>query len=848
MSLGLPESEEDTKLRRITPALKQAGWSSNSIWTEYSLSSGYFKIVPDKNETTKIPPQRHHGRVDYLLCHNANCPLCVIEAKRFAKSARDGIDQAIAYARLLDLPFAYASAGECFLERNLVTGATRELKLNEFPSPARLWQMYCEARQVPADRTAVLDKSQYYTSDSRFPRYYQMVAINKVVNAIIADKRKRCLLVMATGTGKTYVAFQIIWRLRKSGLVRNILYLADRNQLIDQSMIGDFQPLEKIFTKIQGSTIKKSHSLYFGLYQQLKSAHHAPSSDTVHAHSSDNVHFPSSDTVAPDDGDDEIVESVVDKYKQLPRDYFDLIVVDECHRGSAKEESSWREILEYFASAIQIGLTATPVKNEHADNAAYFGEPLYTYSLKQGIADGFLAPFQVVRVYLDKDQTGWEPLPGEVDAKGQLIEPKLYTITDFDRTLILTERTKTVATYINKFLSHIGPMSKTIVFCKNQEHAARMRDAIRECNRALTRREPNYCVRMTANDEEGCALFSSFISVSEPYPVVVTTSKLLSTGADTKCVKLIVIDTPIRSMIEFKQIIGRGTRLREEEGKTFFTILDFQGACDLFADPDFDGEPDQVMPWGIGDPDIFKPKEPELLPAPGEPRLPYPPEMPEPPQGPVSPPGPDSPKGPDSPYVPLKKKVYVVNQVEVTVQGSKVSYLDEHGKLVETSFRDYTKRNIRSLYETEEQFRADWLASKKAIILDKLAAQGVLLDELRKELHSPDSDEFDLICELGFDRQPLTRYVRAQLALQEKQLLAKYQGQARQVLEMLVEIYLSAGISEIENNAVLQKQEFQALGGPVKIMQNIFKSKQNYLSAIKDLEQALYGPDQAESA
>ncbi len=545
-------SEEDTKVRFITPALLKAGWQTKQMLLEYSLKADRYRIVPGKNFTIRND-QGRRTKPDYILFRGVNRPLAVVEAKRAGKTARDGLDQAIAYAKLLDVPFAYASAGEMFLEYELPTGTLRELAMDAFPSSDELWKRWCALRGVDAGDAAVLEKAQYHTSgDAMTPRYYQMQAINRTVDAVVAGHRRRVLLVMATGTGKTYTAFQIIWRLRKAGVVRNVLYLADRNQLVEQAMTGDFAPFRSMY-KIRDRAIDRNYEIYFGLYQQLKGGDQDP---------------------------------MMEYYRQVPADYFDLIVVDECHRGSADEKSSWRDILEYFSSAVQIGMTATPSEREGASNLDYFGAPLFTYSLKQGIEDGFLAPYQVVSVHLDKDVTGWEPEEGEVDVYGNPVPRRLYTLNDFDRTLEIKGRTRKVAEVVTSYLQHLGRMSKTIIFCTTQRHAASVRDAMRECNRDMMAEDERYVVRMTADDPQGCALYHDFTSVNRSYPVVVTTSKLLTTGANTKCVKLIVLDSNIRSMTEFKQIIGRGTRLVPDADKTFFTILDFRNACALFHDPD----------------------------------------------------------------------------------------------------------------------------------------------------------------------------------------------------------------------------------------------------------------------
>ena len=795
------ESEEDTKVRRITPALKAVGWPEHAIWMEYSLRSDRFRIVPDTNETRKVPP-KGRNKPDYLLCRNTSCPLAVIEAKKASLHAEDGIDQAKAYAEQLDIPFAYASAGEKFIELNLKTGVQRELAMEDFPSPDALWKMWCAVRRVKPQDEPKMASAQYYSSDDgKIPRYYQMTAINRVVNAVIADKRRRALLVMATGTGKTYVAFQIVWRLVKAGVVKNVLYLADRNQLVDQTIVGDFAPFEKLITKIKGGEIDNSHQIYFGLYQQLKSA---------------------------DDGEkDESGVSLADRFRQVPPDFFDLIVVDECHRGSAKEESSWREILEYFTSAVQIGLTATPNKKDGADNAEYFGKPLYTYTLKQGIEDGFLAPFRVVRVSFNKDRDGWEPEDGELDDFGKPIPKKRYTLDDFDRTLILRDRINAVAQRVTDYLHHIGRMSKTIVFCMTQEHAGRMRDAIRACNADMMARNSNYAVRMTSDDEDGKRLYAEFTSINEPYPVVVTTSKLLTTGADTKCVKLIVLDAPIRSMTEFKQIIGRGTRLQADAGKTFFTILDFRGVCELFQDSEFDGPAEQEAEWGDGDP---IPKEkPSKKADDDDSKTSEEPTPPEP-----TPPTPE-------PSSEVPRETYVVSGVEVSVVGETVSYLDEDGKLVTAKFRDYTRKGVLDLFGSEAGFLEVWNgAQEKSEILEQLEQHGILFEHLRKELKNPDYDEFDLICAVAFGHVPLTRAQRASRA-QRSKFLDKYQGAAREILETLLDIYAHEGVREVGDVAVLRSEEFHRFGGPRKVVR-LFGNPADYRQAITDLENALYRP------
>lgn len=805
----LYESEEETKLRYITPALQKAGWSSHKMLMEYSLRKDRFKIVPGHNMTTKVQPSTRN-KPDYLLCKSVNFPIAVVEAKSTEKTASDGIDQAKVYAEMLDIPFAYSSAGDKFIEYDYTTGSQKELPLDEFPSPDDLWNRWCVARGInDEDSRHKMENALYYTTDDgKIPRYYQMLAINKTVNAVIADKQKRILLVMATGTGKTYTAFQIIWRLLKGAkAVKNVLYLADRNPLVDQTIVGDFQPFKNLNTKIRNRKIDTSHQVYFGLYQQLKG------------------------------GDDDAEgESLADVYKQVSPDFFDLIIVDECHRGSAREESSWRAILDYFSSAIQIGLTATPSHKLGADNAEYFGEPIYTYTLKQGIEDGFLAPYQVVRVSLDKDVDGWEPEEGERDLNDKEIPKRKYTLADYDSTIILKSRTRTVAAVITEYLHRLGRMSKTIVFCTTQRHALELRDELRKLNEDMMKVDANYIVRMTGDDQEGRALFDDFISVSEKYPVVVTTSKLLTTGADTKCVKLIVLDANIRSMTEFKQIIGRGTRLREDADKTFFTILDFRNASELFKDKDFDGDPDWESEWGKEDSDSEDDGESGGS-APG---------------GGGKPGGEESTKtkkggkGSSSSEEPEKtpRTVYVVgNSVEVSVTGESISYLDSDGKLVVDKFKDYTRKNILECFGSEADFMEVWNGpEEKQKVIQALAQKGILIEQLRKEMGNPDYDEFDLVVSVAFGATPQTRQMRSS-RVKRGQFLDKYQGIARDVLETLLDIYAHEGVCEVDSRKVLQSKEFKSFGGLPKIIKS-FGGVAAYDAAVKAMEKELYLPVQ----
>lgn len=787
MNKDLYETEEDTKLRYITPALEKAGWSLSQIMMEYNLQSDRQKIVPRKNRTEK---KMTRTRVDYVLCHDINIPIAVVEAKSRSHQAEEGIDQAIKYAEMLDVNYAYACSGEYFVEFDRSTGIQTKIEMDRFPSPNELWARWIDARGVKKAQEGLIDKTSYYTTmDGKVPRYYQMVAINRVVNAVVVDQRKRALLVMATGTGKTYTAFQIVWRLRQAGVIKNVLYLADRNQLIDQSLIGDFAPFENIQTKISKGKIDTNYCIYFGLYHQLKGKN--------------------------DDEEDEDGYNLADHFRQVPPDYFDFIIVDECHRGSAREDSSWREILNYYSSAIQLGLTATPNEQDGAVNSDYFGDPLYTYTLKQGIEDGFLAPYQIISVHFDKDLEGWEPEIGETDDNGKPLPQRKFSLSDFGKTIELKQRTKLVAKKITEFLHHIGRKSKTIIFCATERHALSMRDAMRACNHDMMAKDPNYVVRMTAGDLDGKSMYEAFCSVKEESPVIVTTSKLLTTGADTKCVKLIVLDSSIKSMTEFKQIIGRGTRLREDAGKTFFTIMDFRNVCDLFKDPDFDGNPDgDPYPWVNGDPPPFDPPEKPIV------------KTPKDPTGDTS----------------HKREYYEVGDVSVEVIGQQVSYLNEDGSLVKDHIDAYTRKNIRSLYETEDEFVTVWNNSKnKKKILNELSDRGVFIEQLKKEMGNNDLDEFDMICSIAYGSTPITRTYRASKAKRSK-FLSKYQGKCKDILETLIDVYAKTGISNIEDKAVLKGESFKNFGGPIKIVQE-FGGKNAYEQALAELENAFYQID-----
>lgn len=788
-------SEEDTKRLYITKALYNKGWQDNQIIMEYPIKVTRYKIVSSEFKVEEIE-QTSTNKADYVLSYIQNCPIAIIEAKAYKYQDSEGIDQAKKYAQALNVPFAYASSGHKFIEYNFKTGEQKEIVLEDFPTPNELFDRFCALQNIDESKKNTLVKAKYYTStDGLIPRYYQLNAINKVVNSIILENRKRALLVMATGTGKTFTAFQIIWRLVEAKVIQNVLYLADRNQLVDQTITGDFKPFAKNMTKIAKGKINTNYSIYFGLYQQLAKSN------------------------------SEIVNSKTEEvfnYTQVSKDYFDLIVVDECHRGSAKEDSAWRDILTYFDSSIQIGLTATPNTKDDANNINYFGEPLYTYSLKQGIEDGYLAPYVVISHILNKDEDGWRPRDGEVDETGRLIDDKVYTLADFDRTVELQDRIDLVAKTVNDYLHRIGEMSKTIIFCASQRHALKMRDALRKLNPKKMKENSNYIVRMTSDDEEGKSLYDDFTSINKDYPVVVTTSKLLTTGADTKCVKLIVLDAPIKSMTEFKQIIGRGTRLVKEKGKVFFTILDFRRVSKLFYDPDFDGDitiidepiPDvHTLPDIIDKPIIKKPKNGDK----------------------------------DGDDEKIKTPIFEVKKSDIALIAKEVSYLDLNNKLIPEKFIDYTRKNILEMYKTEQDFIEIWNnAEQKQQIIEILSEKGIDVDDLESALDTRDMDVFDMICHIAYGNPKVTRKTRA-TQVKESNFLDKYKDIAKEVLNILLDRYMLDGISNIENVSVLQLDDFNDYGGIVNIMQS-FGGKQAYLDAIKDLENHIYTPISEQSS
>lgn len=778
-------TEADIRTKFITPALdkdKGGSWDlMTQLLEEYYFTSGRVMVRGKKTQRGKAK------KADYILFYKPNIPIAVIEAKDNNHAVGAGMQQALDYAETLDVPFAYSSNGDGFLEHDR-TGQSepveRELPLNQFPAPEELWSRHCQAKGYKDSEQAIATQDYHEDGSGKRPRYYQQVAINRTIEAV-AKGEKRILLVMATGTGKTYTAFQIIWRLWKSGAKKRILFLVDRNILADQTKTNDFKPFGQALTKITHRNVDKSYEIYLSLYQAVTGN-----------------------------------EEEMNIYKQFSPDFFDLVFVDECHRGSAADDASWRKVLEYFSSATQIGLTATPKETKDVSNIHYFGEPLYSYSLKQGIEDGFLAPYKVVRIGLDKDLEGWRPEKGKLDKYGQEIEDREYSATDFDKDLILEKRTAKVAEKITEFLNATGRYSKTIVFCENIDHAERMRQAMVNANPDLAAANNKYVMRITGDNPEGKAQLDNFIDPESTYPVIATTSKLMSTGVDAQTCKLIVLDQTIKSMTEFKQIIGRGTRINEDYDKLYFTIMDFRKATALFADPDFDGDPVQIYEPGDGDsvvpPDeIIIDSEDGVEEGPG----PY-----------ITPIGPDG--GPS----PVTK--YYVDDVEVSVATERVQYLDADGKLITESLKDYTRKTVVKEYTSLDAFLNAWSSAKrKQAILEELADKGVFLDELAEQV-GRDYGPFDLICHVAFDQPPLTRKERAN-KVQKRNVFGKYGETARAVLEALLEKYADGGIQSVESMEILKIDPLRSFGTPIEIVQS-FGGKQAYLEAIYELERELY--------
>lgn len=742
-------TEQEIRTQFITPAIQNAGWNKTQIREEYAITKGRILAQSGmyKREKAKF--------ADYLLCYKPHLPLAVVEAKDNNHAVGDGMQQALGYAQSLMVPFVFTSNGDGFTFHNrLVADGEREriIQLSEFPGPETLWQMYKENRKIGGQEEKVIAQPYYLEREDKLPRYYQWNAINLTVDAI-ARGENRILLVMATGTGKTYTAFQIIWKLWKAGAKKRILFLADRNALIDQTYTNDFAPFKDKMTIIRNRHVDKSYEIYLALYQGLTG-----------------------------EGDKDI-------FKQFSPGFFDLIIVDECHRGSAKENSAWREVLEYFASASQIGLTATPKEDKDASNSDYFGNPVYTYSLKQGIEDGFLAPYRVIRVILDKDAEGFRPYEGQVDRYGNVIEDREYNIRDYDRELVLEQRTGMVAKVVSNYLKkHKGRFDKSIFFCVDTEHADRMRQALVNENSDLVANDERYIMRITGDDALGKKQLDNFREVSSKYPVLVTTSKLLTTGIDAQMVKYIVLDSNINSMNEFKQIIGRGTRVREDLGKMFFTIFDFRGVTRHFADPDFDGPVEQ-------DGDFRPGQDGEIPPSPDDPSV-EPEEKHETQTG-------GHEDFPDDEQSSSRRTKYFVHDVEVAVLKQHVQYISGDGKLITESLTDYTRHNMRSQFATLDDFLTAWSAAeRKQAILDELAEQGVFIEELQEQI-GPELDVFDLLCHVAFDRKPLTRRERAN-NVKKRNYFARYGEQVAAVLDALLEKYADSGIGDLESREILK--------------------------------------------
>ena len=762
-------SERDICTKYITPAIVNAGWDLLSqIREEVSFTKGRIIV------RGKLHSRGEQKRADYILYYKSNIPLAVIEAKDNKHNVGDGMQQALNYAETLNVPFAFSSNGSSFLFHDR-TGSSKKIEeeftMENFPSPEKLWDVYCKSKNIKTEKELTAITASYHEDGTNRSRYYQVTAINNVMEAIAKDQ-KRILLVMATGTGKTYTAFQIIWRLWKSGIKKRILFLADRNILVDQTKNNDFKPFGSAMTKITKRQIDKSYEIYLSLYQAVTGN-----------------------------------EEEKNIYKQFSPDFFDLIVIDECHRGSAAEDSAWRDILDYFSSATQIGLTATPKETKNVSSSNYFGDPVYTYSLKQGIEDGFLAPYKVIRIDIDRDLQGWRPTIGQTDKLGQLIEDRVYNQIDMDRSLVLVKRTELVAKKITDFLVATDPYAKTIVFCDDVDHAERMRKALVNLNPERVLENRKYIMRITGDEEEGKAELDNFINPEERYPVIATTSKLLSTGVDVQTCKLIVLDQHINSMTEFKQIIGRGTRINEDFNKYWFTIMDFKKATELFSDKAFDGDPVVIYEPGPNNP-------------------------PTPPEGPTY-------KTDEDNKEDVKGRTkYVVGDVTVYVMAERVQYYGMQGKLITESLKDYTKKTVKKDYSSLNDFLKKWSsAEQKGAIINELQEHGVLLEPLAEEV-GKDFDAFDLICHVAFDQPPLTRRERVE-KVKKRNYFVKYGDQARKVLEKLLEKYADTGIQHIEDIKVLTVSPFSDLGTAVQLV-SAFGGKLDYLKAVQELKYELY--------
>jgi len=797
-------TERDICTKYINPALQNAGWDMHSqVREEVSFTAGRI-IVRGRLHT-----RGKRRRADYVLSYKKNMPIAIIEAKDNNHSLGDGMQQALAYSDALDAPFVFSSNGDGFLfhDRTGHFGQTETtLSLDEFPSPETLWELYCQHKGIHQNARQTVEQPYYDDGSGRTPRYYQTVAINRTVEAV-ARGQNRILLVMATGTGKTFTAFQIIWRLWKSKQKKRILFLADRNILVDQTKNNDFKPFGQAMTKVTNRTVDPSYEIYLSLYQAVTGS-----------------------------------EDEQNIYKQFSPDFFDLVVIDECHRGSASVDSAWRQILDYFSAATHVGLTATPKETKEVSNIDYFGEPVYTYSLKQGIEDGFLAPYKVVRIDLDRDLQGWRPSKGQTDKHGELIEDRIYNQKDFDRQLVLEKRTEVVARKVTEFLEQTDPYQKTIVFCEDIDHAERMRQALVNLNPERVKENRKYVMRITGDEQEGKAELDNFINPEERYPVIATTSKLMTTGVDAQTCKLIVLDQRIQSMTEFKQIIGRGTRINDDYNKHWFTILDFKKATELFADPAFDGDPVKVYE-PKGDDSIVPDDEHEAL-APDNTELPLSEEA----EGYEVEPGEtwhsddSTPAWPTGDEEKTKRVKYVVGDVEVNVIAERVQYLGPDGKLITESLKDFTRKKVKEQYATLTDFLKGWNeAERKQAVIEELAEQGVMWDDLIKDVSKKlgaEPDPFDVICHIVYDQPPLSRKERAE-QVRKQDYFSKYEGASKEVLDALLDKYTDDGIEPIEDVKVLTIAPFSQLGAPMELLQ-AFGGKPGYTDAVKDLEDELY--------
>jgi type I restriction enzyme R subunit len=780
-------SERDICTKFINPAIQNAGWNMRTqVREEVSFTDGRI-IVQGKLYT-----RGKSKRADYILYYKSNIPIAIIEAKDNKKAVGHGMQQALEYSEILQIPFVFTSNGDSFVfhDKTRTDGILeQELSLDNFPSPEVLWQKYLEFTNIETPKAKEIVEKEYYADDSGMsPRYYQQNAVNRTLEAIAKDQN-RIILVMATGTGKTFTAFNIIWRLWKTGVKKRILFLADRNALLTQTKNGDFSPFgNDIMHIIKNRKIDKSYQIYFALYQGLTST-----------------------------------DEDKNAYKEFSPDFFDLIVIDECHRGSASEASAWRAVLDYFSSATQIGLTATPKETKDVSNMEYFGEPVYTYSLKQGINDGFLAPYKVVRITTNVDE-GWRPTAGLLDKYGNEVEDRIYNLKDYDRTLAIDERTQIVAKKITEYLKATDRYAKTIVFCVDIDHANRMRQALINENADLVAKHWNYCVKITGDDEVGKQELDNFTDVEERFPVIATTSKMLTTGIDTKMVKFIVLESNIQSVTEFKQIIGRGTRIREAEGKVYFTIMDFRKATNIFARPDFDGDPVQIYEPTDDQPVLPPEEEDNTQPTDGQETL-----------------NPDDFR-PTQPNINIddtdQVRKYYVNQIPVSIVNERVQYYGKDGKLITESLKDYSKKNIEKEFSSLDDFIQKWNASeKKEELIKELAEHGVLLEALREDV-GQDLDDFDLICHIAFDQPALTRQERAN-NVRKRNYFGKYSETAQKVLNSLLDKYEQDGIVSIEQGAILKVKPLNQMGSPVELVR-AFGKRKDFEQAVKELESEIY--------